>query len=122
MRKVLGGGMRQAGVIAAPGIVALTKMVDRLSEDHANARLLGERLSKVPGISVDLREVETNMVVVRLPSVAVATAVSEALAREGVLVSDFGGGRLRLVTHYGIDHVACERAADIFARVAASRV
>jgi len=117
MRKMLGGGMRQAGVIAAPGIVALTEMVDRLAEDHSNAKLLAEGLARIPGITLDPGEVETNIVVFSLPSVAAATAYSEALEREGVLVSDFGGGRLRVVTHYGIDEAACRRAIEIFHRL-----
>jgi threonine aldolase len=118
MRKMLGGGMRQAGVIAAPGIVALTGMVDRLAEDHANAKILAQGLAGIPGIVLDPREVETNIVVFSLPSVAAAAAYSEALEREGVLVSDFGGGRLRVVTHYGIDEAACRRAVETFQRLA----
>ena len=62
VRKVLGGGMRQAGIIAAPGIVALEKMIDRLEEDHRNAKRLAEGLSKVDGVRVDLDRVDTNMV------------------------------------------------------------
>lgn len=119
MRKMLGGGMRQAGVLAAPGIVALTGMVDRLAEDHANATILAEGLSRIPGITLDPREVETNIVVFRLAGVEVAAAYSAALEREGVLVSDFGGGRLRVVTHYGIDAAACRQAVAIFRRLAA---
>ncbi|HSK08842.1 MAG TPA: GntG family PLP-dependent aldolase [Vicinamibacterales bacterium] len=118
MRKVLGGGMRQAGVIAAPGIVALTAMVDRLTEDHANARVLAGGLSRIPGIVLDPPRVDTNIVVFRLPGVAAAEAYAEALALEGLLVSDFGGGRLRVVTHYGITEDDCRRAVDTFARVA----
>lgn len=120
MRKMLGGGMRQAGVIAAPGIVALTEMVDRLAEDHANAKILAEGLAGVPGIRLDPRDVETNIVVFSLPTVEAAAGYSAALEREGVLVSDFGGGRLRVVTHYGIDEAACRRAVEIFRRLSPS--
>ena len=72
MRKILGGGMRQAGVIAAPGIVALTKMVDRLAEDHANAKILADGVARLPGVTLDLATVQTNIVVFRMPSVAEA--------------------------------------------------
>ncbi|MBP1634894.1 MAG: Threonine aldolase [Acidobacteria bacterium] len=119
MRKILGGGMRQAGVIAAPGILALTEMVDRLAEDHANAKILAEGLARVPGVALDPSEVETNIVVFKLPGVEAAAAYAAALEREGVLVSDFGGGRLRVVTHYGIDEAGCRRAVEIFHRAAA---
>ena len=117
MRKMLGGGMRQAGVIAAPGIVALTEMVSRLAEDHANARILADGLSRIPNVTLAPAEVETNIVVFRLPGVEAASAYAGALEREGVLVSVFGGGRLRVVTHYGIDEAACRRAVEICARV-----
>ena len=66
VRKMLGGGMRQAGVIAAAGIVALEKMVDRLAEDHANARALAEGVAKLPGLAVDLASVQTNIVIFRV--------------------------------------------------------
>jgi threonine aldolase len=121
MRKILGGGMRQAGVIAAPGIVALTEMVGRLDEDHRNARILAEGLASLEGVALDLPRVDTNIVVFRMPSVARAEAFVAALEREGVLVSDFGGGRLRVVTHYGITEVDCQRAVDVIRRVWAAQ-
>jgi threonine aldolase len=117
MRKILGGGMRQAGVIAAPGIVALTGMVDRLADDHRNARILAEGIAKLPGVALDLSTVQTNIVVFRLPGgAAEAEALSAVLAREGVLVSDFGAGRLRLVTHYGISDADCRKAVEVIGR------
>ncbi|HEY3382844.1 MAG TPA: low-specificity L-threonine aldolase [Vicinamibacterales bacterium] len=117
MRKILGGGMRQAGVIAAPGIVALTEMVDRLAEDHQNARILAEGIASLPGITLDLSTVQTNIVIFGLPGVAEAAALSAALEKEGVRVSDFGGGRLRLVTHYGISEADCWKAVEVIGRL-----
>src|SRR4029453_18975824 len=80
VRKMLGGGMRQAGVIAAAGVVALEKMVDRLAEDHANARALAERLARIPGLVVDLASVQTNIVIfaVERPGGPDASAVATA--------------------------------------------
>jgi threonine aldolase len=117
MRKSLGGGMRQAGVIAAPGIMALTEMVGRLADDHRNARVLADGVAALPGVVLDPPEVDTNIVVFRMPTVSHAEALEEALGREGVLVSNFGGGRLRVVTHDGITEADCRAAVDVMKRV-----
>ncbi|MGE5359916.1 MAG: low-specificity L-threonine aldolase [Bacteroidales bacterium] len=110
MRKILGGGMRQAGIIAAGGLFALQHMVERLAEDHANAQILAAGIQTLPGVTLDPPRVETNIVVFNVCSVARAEALAAAVERQGVLVSDFGGGRLRLVTHYGITADDCHRA------------
>jgi threonine aldolase len=117
MRKILGGGMRQAGVIAAPGIVALTQMVDRLDEDHRNARILAEGLASLEGMAIDLARVQTNIVVFQPATVARAKAFAAALEQDGVLTSDFGAGRLRVVTHYGITEADCRKTVDLFRSV-----
>jgi threonine aldolase len=117
MRKILGGGMRQAGVIAAPGIVALTEMVDRLAEDHRNARILADGVAALPGVVLDPPEVDTNIVVFRMPGVTAAEAFAAALEAEGVLISDFGKGRLRVVTHDGISESDCRAAVAVMKRV-----
>ena len=117
MRKILGGGMRQAGVIAAPGIVALTEMVERLADDHRNARILADGVAALPGVALDPPEVDTNIVVFRMPGAAEAEAFAAALDAEGVLVSDFGGGRLRVVTHDGITEADCHAAVAVMRRV-----
>ena len=117
MRKLLGGGMRQAGVIAAPGIIALTEMVGRLQDDHRNARILAHGVAALVGVALDPPEVDTNIVVFRMPGVAVAEAYAAALEREGLLISDFGGGRLRLVTHDGISEADCRQAVNVMQRV-----
>jgi threonine aldolase len=117
MRKILGGGMRQAGVIAAPGILALTEMAGRLREDHENARILADGISALPGVVLDPPRVDTNIVVFRMPSREAAEAFAEAVSRQGLLISDFGAGRLRVVTHYGISSADCREAVDLMTRV-----
>jgi threonine aldolase len=117
MRKILGGGMRQAGVIAAPGIIALTEMVSRLADDHRHARILADGVAALPGVVLDPPEVDTNIVVFRMPAVAHAEAFETALGRAGVLVSNFGGGRLRVVTHDGITEADCRAAVEVMTRV-----
>jgi len=117
MRKMLGGGMRQVGVIAAPGLVALTGMVERLAEDHRNARILAEGIAALKGVGLDPAEVDTNIVVFRMPSVAKADAFASALAEQGVLISDFGAGRLRVVTHYGLTEADCRQAVSVMQSV-----
>ncbi len=102
-RKMLGGGMRQAGIIAAPGLIALEKMVDRLEEDHRNARYLAEGLSKIEGIEVDLNSVQTNIVVSNVRKLgSSSTAFVEALNERGVKALNFGDFTVRMVTHRGI--------------------
>lgn len=118
-RKVLGGGMRQAGVIAAAGIVALTEMVDRLAEDHANARLLAEGLAKIPGVEINLERVHTNIVYFDIGNGMSAAEVAERARAAGVLVLPTGPRRIRAVTHYGIEAADIEEALDVFARVMA---
>ena len=102
-RKMLGGGMRQAGIIAAAGIVALTEMLERLEEDHTNARILAQGLAELPGLQLDLETVQTNLVIFRIADETLDDAVLVArLADAGVRIGDLGQGRLRAVTHYGL--------------------
>ncbi|NTW97146.1 MAG: low-specificity L-threonine aldolase [Oscillochloris sp.] len=111
MRKLLGGGMRQAGIIAAAGIVALEEMVDRLADDHANARALAAGLADLPGLSIDLGLVQTNIVRFELsdPRLGVGDLL-DRLRERGVLMGSMGGRTIRAVTHYGIDADAVEVA------------
>jgi threonine aldolase len=103
-RKILGGSMRQAGVFAAAGIVALEQMVDRLAEDHANARLLAEGLARFPQIALDPAAVQTDIVFFGLRDTPLTPAgLVGALRERGVLMGTSYGGRIRAVTHYGID-------------------
>ena len=102
MRKMLGGGMRQAGILAAAGIVALENMVKRLTEDHVHAKKLAEAIANM-GLSIDLNTVQTNIVIFDVKSIG-KTAEQVALLMEdkGVKCSQFGEYRIRLVTHHGI--------------------
>lgn len=102
-RKILGSGMRQAGVIAAAGIVALESMVDRLADDHANARRLALGLHELPGVRIDLDRVETNMVYVDFDGTDIPGPTLEAALRERGILSRPTYDRVRLVLHYGID-------------------
>ncbi|HSK77827.1 MAG TPA: low-specificity L-threonine aldolase [Thermoanaerobaculia bacterium] len=118
LRKMVGGGMRQAGVIAAAGIFALEHMIDRLAEDHANARRLADGLSSVPGLRLDPALPETNIVFWSLEEdlgLAVGTFLS-TLERQGVRVLELGKGRLRAVPHFGITADQIDRAIDVIAR------
>lgn len=103
-RKLVGGGMRQAGVIAAAGILALTEMQERLVEDHAHAQLLADALAEMPQIVIDRSTVQTNLVVFRLraPEWTPARLIG-ALHQQGVLIGGFGDDRVRMATHYGIE-------------------
>lgn len=116
-RKRLGGGMRQAGIIAAGALHALEHHRDRLADDHANARYLAEALAVVPGLSVDLDRVHTNIVMIDLESGGAADLERRARER-GVLSVALGPRRLRLVTHLEIDRGACTRAVEILAELA----
>jgi len=110
MRKVVGGGMRQAGVLAAAGIVALEQIAPRLAEDHARARRLAEGLAEIPGVEV--APVYTNILYFSLAKGANKTTdqVTAALAQRGVRVSGRKDGRIRAVTHYWITDEGIERA------------
>jgi threonine aldolase len=102
-RKVVGGGMRQAGVLAAAGIVALTEMVDRLADDHANARKLAEGLAEMPGVSLDLSQIKTNIVFFELNRADMsAEQLVKMLDEQGARMLPVGIGRIRAVTHYHI--------------------
>ena len=109
-RKMVGGGMRQAGIIAAAGIVALETMVDRLAEDHDNARLLAQGLAGIAGLRLVPPQVDSNMVFVTLDGVD-SLELAGRISQAGVLCLD-EGGRVRLVTHYGIERADIEEALE----------
>ena len=106
--------MRQAGVLAAAGLIALEQGPARLHEDHANARLLAEALVKIERVAIDLDAVETNIVVFRLKGVSAADVVARLKAR-GIWMSAFGLDAIRLVTHLDVDRSACVTAANALA-------
>jgi len=102
-RKVLGGGMRQAGILAAAGIVALNEMVDRLADDHANARKLAEGLAGMPGLSIDPNGIKTNIVYFGVNRADMtAQQIAARLDEQDVRMLAVGTGRIRAVTHYHI--------------------
>jgi len=101
-RKRLGGAMRQAGVLAATGLIALETMVDRLAEDHANARTLAEGLAELPGVKCDLSRVQTNLVFFDLENMS-GDDFEEECRKRGLLGGATSAHRVRFVTHYGID-------------------
>ncbi|GAB4306194.1 MAG: GntG family PLP-dependent aldolase [Candidatus Bipolaricaulota bacterium] len=117
-RKALGGGMRQAGILAAAGLYALDHHVDRLAEDHAHARLLAAGLGEIEGLSV--WPPETNIVIFEIEQGPDAATLCRGLAARGVLASPAGAGtsprRVRMVTHLGISHPDIEQTLDLVAQ------
>ncbi len=119
-RKVLGGGMRQGGVIAAAGVVALEHMIDRLAEDHVNARRLAEGLADTHGITLDPSRVQTNIVYFDLENGAPSAAeFCGRIAERGVKMGPTGARRIRAVTHYGVEADHIEQALAVVGRVMA---
>jgi threonine aldolase len=112
-RKALGGGMRQAGVLAAAGLVALKEMPARLKEDHANARLLADAIASEPAAEIDLDAVQSNIVIFKLKNHGEAAGFCAALKQKGILSSAVGPHSVRFVTHYDVDQAACVKAAAI---------
>ena len=117
-RKLFGGGMRQAGIIAAGGLYALEHNVARLADDHRRARALGERLARVPGLTIDEGKLQTNMVFADTHGVGLPAArVVELLDAAGVLALDEAPWSVRFVTHLDLDDAAVEQAGEIVAGV-----
>ncbi|MEK6667178.1 MAG: low-specificity L-threonine aldolase [candidate division NC10 bacterium] len=116
-RKMLGGGMRQVGVLAAAGLVALEQMVERLAEDHANAKRLGEGIARLPGLRVDLARVQTNIVIFFADrSDGAAMLVRECAARK-VKIHQIGPASIRCVTHKDVDREDIDRALQAFTEI-----
>lgn len=117
-RKMLGGGMRQAGIVAAPGIIALEKMVDRLRDDHRNARVLAEKLAKTEGISVNLETVQTNIVILDVGDLGVTSAeFVQKLSEHGVKSLPREETTIRMVTHRGIEREDIEYTMEAIDKV-----
>lgn len=118
-RKRLGGGMRQAGVLAAAGLVALEESPQRLGEDHEKAQLLATALASIPGIAIDVDRVQTNIVIFDVSGLGVsAKEFSDTLKAQGVLANGIDATRVRLVTHADVLYRECQVAAEILAWVA----
>jgi threonine aldolase len=119
-RRMLGGAMRQSGILAAAGLYALDHNVGQLAEDHANGRLIAERLTRLSGVALDLATVQTNIVVFRLdPALPDAASIVGRAKEAGVLVSALGPRTVRAVTHRDVSRADCERATERLAAVIA---
>ncbi len=118
LKHLLGGAMRQSGIIAAAGIYALEHNIDRLAEDHENAKRLARRLAQIPGIKIDVSDVETNLVFFDTTSTGQsASNISEALRDEGVFIGAVNETRMRAVTHLNVSASMVDTAADTLAKV-----
>ncbi len=114
VRKSLGGGMRQAGVLAAAGLIALEQMPKRLHIDHENAKLLAQGLSRVPGIKIDPAKIVTNILVCDVSGTGMKSSdFARKLAEKNVLCGTVNNELIRFVTHMDVDRAACERAAEV---------
>jgi threonine aldolase len=118
LRKLFGGALRQVGVLAAAGLVAVEKMVDRLGDDHAKARLLADKLAQIDGISIDLTRVRTNILffAVTRPGMTAYQLVS-ALKERGVLANAVDENRIRMLTHHDVSTEDCLTAAEILEKI-----
>ncbi|MGB4596196.1 MAG: low-specificity L-threonine aldolase [Anaerolineaceae bacterium] len=116
LRKMLGGGMRQAGIIAAAGIVALDSMIERLAEDHMRAKLLADGLSQISGLTLEKNSPQTNMVFIRLSETIAITdeALIDKMKEKGVLVGGTGPRTFRLVTHLDVNDADVAHCLDAF--------
>jgi threonine aldolase len=118
IRKMLGGGMRQAGVLAAAGLVALEHGPKRLKEDHDNAQVLAQKLARVPGIALDPEKVQTNIVIFSVkPSGLSSSEFLSQIKSRDVLAVPVDRDRIRMVTHVDVSRREVETAADIVASV-----
>jgi len=121
-RKLLGGGMRQAGVLAAAGLVALEETPKILHRDHENARRLAEGLAKIPGVAIDPQKVVTNILIFDVTGAGrTAAEICADLAKRNVLSSPTGKFTIRMVTHYDVDRAAIDRALAVVTEVLAQR-
>jgi threonine aldolase len=116
-RRMYGGAMRQAGVLAAAGLYALEHNIARLKEDHDHARRLAQLLKQIPTVTLDLAAVETNIIFFDVKSSRAPVDLVAALKAEGVLINAVGGGTYRAVTHLDVSAEDVERAGQVFARV-----
>ena len=121
-RKIFGGGMRQAGILAAAALYAIGHNIDRLAEDHHRARKLAEAASALPGLFVDLESVHTNLVFIELRNSVISAAQAvDALRERGVLILATGPNRLRAVTHLDVSEQDIDRAIGAFWKVFENR-
>jgi threonine aldolase len=120
LRKRLGGGMRQAGVLAAAGLIALEESPGRLGEDHANARFFAEGVARIPGVEMDPRKVVTNIVVFDIGATGLTSGeLSRRLKQGGVLINGIGQSHMRAVTHCDVTRADCAQAVEALAEAVA---
>ena len=119
MRKRMGGGMRQVGILAAAGLYALDHHVARLADDHARATRLASVLAGLPQFEIDVAAVQTNILIAELRDPASTDRVLATLRQRGLLVGAMGRGRIRFVTHLDIDDTATDRAIEALGKIAA---
>jgi threonine aldolase len=118
IRKMLGGGMRQVGVVAAAGLVALEEGPKSLPVDHENAQILAKGLAKLPGIRIDPAKVQTNIVIFDVADTGLAVpALVEKLNQRKILTGAVDGSRIRVVTHRDVSRADCEQAVQVIGEV-----
>jgi threonine aldolase len=118
VRKMLGGGMRQAGILAAAGLIALEESPKRLHVDHANARFLAQALVDIPGIKIDVTKVATNILILDVSATGLTSfEISKRLAAQSVLANGVTNETMRMVTHFDVDRAGCERAVHVLGEV-----
>ena len=118
VRKMLGGGMRQVGVLAAAGLVALEESPKRLHIDHANAKFLAQGLAEIPGIKIDPAKVVTNILFLDASRTGLTSfEISKRLAAQGVLANGVTPETMRMVTHYDVERAGCERALRVLREI-----
>jgi threonine aldolase len=118
VRKMLGGGMRQAGVLAAAGLIALEEGPKRLHSDHANAKFLAQGLAEIPGIKIDPAKVVTNILFLDVSGTGLTSfGISTRLAAQGVLANGVTPETMRMVTHLDVDRAGCERALHVLREI-----
>ena len=118
VRKMLGGGMRQAGVLAAAGLIAMEESPKRLHVDHENAKFLAEMLPEIPGIEIDAAKVQSNILFLDVSTSGLTSfEISKRLAAQGVLANGVTAATMRMVTHCDVDRAGCERALRVLREV-----
>ena len=114
----LGGSMRQSGILAAAGLYALENNVERLAEDHSNAKILANRLAQIPGIDIDPKTVETNILIINTAEASLtAHEISQKLLLSDVRIGAVSADKMRAVTHLDVDRKGIDRAADVFEKI-----
>ncbi len=122
-RKALGGGMRQAGILAAAGLIALEQGPGKLANDHANAKVLADGLAQIPGFKIDPAKVQTNIVICDITATGMTSdEISSLLAGRGVLANSVGPELLRFVTHLDVNRQQCAQALEVVASTFGARV